>query len=72
MSATVFAALFAIVSATVSATAFATIWTMPSQATITEISDVTDVDLRRGGDEAVLEMLKANPKVTLTLHTSDI
>eukprot|EP00904_Undaria_pinnatifida_P006908 jgi/Undpi1/3347/HiC_scaffold_15.g06720.m1 len=32
-------------------------------ATITEISDVTDVDLRRGGDEAVLEMLRANPKV---------
>ena len=40
---------------------------LPSQATITEISDVTDVDLRRGGDEAVLEMLRSNPKVASTL-----
>lgn len=33
------------------------------QATITEISDGTDVDLRKGRDEEVLEMLMANPKV---------
>ncbi|CAM9708568.1 unnamed protein product [Pylaiella littoralis] len=32
-------------------------------ATITEISDGTDVDLRKGRDEEVLEMLMANPKV---------
>lgn len=35
------------------------------QATITEISDVTDVDLRKGRDEEVLDMLMANPKVLL-------
>lgn len=34
-----------------------------SQATITEISDATEVDLRKGRDEAVLQMLQANPKV---------
>lgn len=45
--------------------------TVPSQATITEISDVTDVDLRRGGDEAVLEMLRANPKVSLHTDQTD-
>lgn len=33
------------------------------QATITEISDATEVDLRRGRDENVLDLLKANPKV---------
>ncbi|CAM9361242.1 unnamed protein product [Ascophyllum nodosum] len=32
-------------------------------ATITEISDATDVDLRKGRDDEVLEMLTANPKV---------
>ncbi len=36
-----------------------------TQATITEISDATDVDLRKGRDEDVLEMLMANPKVWL-------
>lgn len=33
------------------------------KATITEISDGTDVDLWKGRDEEVLEMLVANPKV---------
>ena len=36
------------------------------KATITEISDGTDVDLRKGRDEEVLEMLMANPKVRCT------
>ncbi|CAM9114401.1 unnamed protein product [Ectocarpus sp. 6 AP-2014] len=39
-------------------------------ATITEISDGTDVDLRKGRDEHVLEMLMANPKVE-ALHDED-
>ncbi|CAM9230643.1 unnamed protein product, partial [Hapterophycus canaliculatus] len=39
-------------------------------ATITEISDGTDVDLRKGRDEEVLEMLMANPKVE-ALHDED-
>lgn len=33
------------------------------KATITEISDATEVDLRRGNDEDVVDMIMANPKV---------
>lgn len=33
------------------------------KATITEISDATEVELRKGRDDDVLEMIMANPKV---------
>lgn len=40
------------------------------KATITEISDATEVELRRGRDDDVLEMIMANPKVNSQRYKS--